>query len=275
MALWLDADPITQLRSSGPPWGAPDFIRALTEAAQPGARVVAALRAQQPDLTGLWRADLEREFKLLGQIARAATEAQGGLVMESKSERERVAAIVAAMSIPIWVKQRIKPLFETHYKRVADLTHTLLNRYELDVTLRDKAAAGLLELGGKRVGLLDIAGETKDALFSVIEEGRAQGLNPRETAKYIERYVPRGRFVRAGSHYRAQLIARTEALHAQRISSLELYRGSPVVKEVVAFDGEDDEECAARNGQTFSFDDAELEAEETHPNCVLAFGPVT
>jgi SPP1 gp7 family putative phage head morphogenesis protein len=110
--------------------------------------------------------------------------------------------------------------------------------------------------------------------MKVIDVGRKLGVNPNQTAKLIEQFVPAGRFTEAGAGYRARMIARTETLHAARISSLEVYRTAPQVKEVIAFDGESDEECAARNGSTFTFDEAEAEANGTHPNCVLAFGPV-
>lgn len=252
-----------------------DLLLQVAEAVQPGALVVDALRKGQQDLIGLFRADVERELKLLGQVATAATAARGGLVMESKRERDRVAAIVAAMSIPIWTQKRLVPIYEQDFKRTGELTVKLLNRFDLEVSMRDELENRLLSEGGKRAGLVDIAGEAKQSIFDAIEDGRAAGLNPRETAKLLEEYVPAGRFRNAGVRYRSQLIARTEAVHAQRISSIELYRGSPVVKETVAFDGEEDEECAARNGESFTFDEAEAEAEGTHPNCVLAFGPVT
>ncbi len=118
-----------------------------------------------------------------------------------------------------------------------------------------------------------MVGDTRTALFHVLEIGRDQGLNPRETARAIQKFIPSGRFVNAGPKYRAQLISRTETLHSMRMASLEQYAAAPNVDEVVAFDGDQDEECAARNGQTFSVGDATVEAEATHPNCVLAFGP--
>lgn len=252
-----------------------DIALRVAEAVQPGALVVHALRVQQIDAINLMRAEMEREFKLLGQVATAAAAAQGGLIMESKQERERVAAIVAAMSIPLWTKTRLVPAFQDSYKRIASLTMKTLNRFDLEVSLRDKLEARLLSEGGKQAGLIDIAGEAKQSIFDAIEDGRTAGLNPRDTAKLLEDYVPAGRFRHAGVRYRSQLIARTEALNAQRVSSIDMYRSSPVVKETVAFDGDEDEECSARNGETFTFDDAEVEAEGTHPNCVLAFGPVT
>lgn len=258
------------------PDGLYEQLIGIAEARQPGAEVVAALRFSQPQLEGPFRNDLEREFKVLGVMAVAAADAKGGLVMESMADvRRRVAEIIAAMNIPLFVRTRIKPLFEQHHKRIAELAVQTLNRFDLEVSLRDELETAILKRGGKRAGLLDIKGDTREAIFKAIDEGRELGLNPRETARALEDYVPRGRFVKAGSRYRSQLIARTEVLNGQRLASIDLYRTSPVIKRVVAFDGDKDPDCAARNGAVFSFDEAEIEAETEHPNGTLAFGPVT
>lgn len=249
-------------------------LKQLAEAIMPGAQIVDELREDQVDLINLFTADLSREFTLLGQLVAAATSAQGGLVMEaSKAERARITAIIAAARLEVWVKERLIPIYEHHYKRTAELTLKTLRRADIPVSLRDIIEEKIIQAGGKRVGLLDIPRDTQESLFKVIDKGRELGLNPRETAKMIEEFVPRGRFVDAGTPYRARLIARTETLHAQRMSSLELYRESPAVEKVVLFDGESDEECSARNGSVVSFDEAEAEMNDTHPNCVLCFAP--
>jgi hypothetical protein len=249
-------------------------LHRLAEAVAPGAAVVRALRTQQPELIALFRADLDREFTLLGQLAASATATQGGLILESAASRDaRVEEIVATMQIGTWLRSRLLPIYHYHYQRVADFTFKLLRRQDIRATLRDDIEKGIIERGGTRMGLLDIPSDVKDSLLAVIEEGRELGMNPRDTAKLIEQYVPRGRFRYAGSKYRSQLIARTEALHAQRISSIEAYKATGEIKGVVAFDGDSDEECAGRNGQVFTFDEAEVEAGLTHPNCVLSFAP--
>jgi len=249
----------------------------LAEAIRPGARVVNDLRVSLPPVEGLMASDLRREFELLGQLVSAAASAEGGLVVEeaSRRERARVAAILAAAKLETWVRTRLLPVFEYHYKRILDSTFLVLGRHDIRPTARDALEKQMLNTGGKRMGLLDIGRDTKESLFKVIDLSREQGLGPRQTGRLIRDMVPRGRYVNAGSSYRATMIARTEALHGQRIASIETYRQSPVVKELVAFDGDHDGECAARNGQVFSFDDAEAEADSTHPQCVLAFGPVT
>ncbi len=249
-------------------------LRSLREAINPGVTTVEMLRDDQPDLINLFAADLNREFKLLGQIVAAAASASGGLVMEaSRAEKAQVNLIVVRARLEFWVKERLIPIFEHAYQRTAQLTVTTLRRAGIPTSMRDAVEQEIIEAGGKRTGLLDIAGDTKESLFRVIEKGHELGINPRETAKLIQNYVPRGRFVNAGSAYRTRLIARTEVLHAQRMSTLESYRASPSVERVVMFDGESDEECSARNGAVVSFDEAEAEMGAAHPNCVLCFAP--
>jgi hypothetical protein len=152
----------------------------------------------------------------------------------------------------------------------------LMNRHDVPVTMRQKIEKAILQTGGKRAAsMLDIAASVRDALFNVLDEARELGLNPKEMGRLIEHWVPKGRFRYAGSSYRARLIARTETMHAQRIGSLEMYRSSPSVRMVVALDGDEDELCASRNGEYFTFDEAEVEADNEHPNGTLCFGPVT
>lgn len=249
-------------------------LMALREAINPGATTVEMLRDDQPDLINLMTADLNREFKLLGQIVAAAASASGGLVMEAtRAEQAQIAVIIARSRLEWWVKERLIPIFQHAYQRTAQLTVTTLRRAGIPTTMRDTVEKRIIEAGGKRTGLLDIANDTKQSLFAVIEKGHELGINPLDTARLIEDYVPKGRFVHAGSSYRSRLIARTEVLHAQRMSTLESYRASPSVERVVMFDGESDEECSVRNGAVVSFDEAEAEMNDTHPNCVLCFAP--
>jgi hypothetical protein len=251
-------------------------LRDLAEVVKPGAAVVADLRSKQPVLESLFAADLRREFLLLGELVAAAAQANGGLLIEaSRRERARVALIAAASKLDVWTRRRLLPLFKYHYKRIFDATDALLKTHDITPTNRDLIEKAVLEAGGKHMGLMDITRDVKESLFKVIDLGRERGLNPRDTGRLIREYVPRGRFIHAGSGYRSQMIARTEVLHGQRFASLSIYESSPVVKGAVAFDGDHDDECAARNGQVFSFEEAFTIIDATHPQCVLAFGPAT
>lgn len=251
-------------------------LRDLAEAIKPGADVVADLRKDSPTLERLFAKDLNREFLLLGELVAAAAEAKGGLVIEaSRSEQARVALIAAAAKLDVWTRKRLWPVFKEHYKRIFDSTTSVLTKHDITPLDRNEIEEAILRAGGKHMGLMDIERDVKESLFKVIDLGRDQGLNPRETGRLIKEYVPRGRFIHAGSGYRARMIARTEVLHGQRLSSVLVYESSPVVKACVAFDGDHDDLCAGRNGQVFSFEESLVVIEETHPQCVLAFGPVT
>jgi hypothetical protein len=245
----------------------------LAEAALPGAGIVAAFRNDQRRVEPVMTKELYKAFDELGTRAQAAATAEGGLILEVTA-RERIATIVAALRLKEWTRNVLQPIFETQWKRVADMAVMTLKREDVPVTMRTSLEQLILRHGGKRVGLLDIAEDTRTALFRVMDEGRAKGLNPRETARLIRDEVPAGRFTNAGASYRAQLIARTETLSAQRFSSLAMYKESPDIAKVIAFDGDKDAECVARNGTEYTISEAETEADITHPNCVLAFAPV-
>lgn len=251
----------------------------LTEAVNPGQAMVREFRKVQAQQERVFQAELKKAFRDLGDHVARVAEGKGGLlIVESddptRREQSRVAAILAGANIPKWVKSKLRPLFENRWKATGSAVVRVLARRDILPSDRDQLLDFLLKTGGKRVGLLDIKGDTKRALFEVIQNGRGQGWGTEKIAREIRRYVPAGRFVHAGPAYRAQLIARTEVMHATRVASMRTYRESPVVKAVVAYDGDGDAECIDRNGRTFSFDAADAEIDATHPNCVLSFGPV-
>lgn len=245
-----------------------------TEMLAPGASIVKSLRADQD---GLWQPAepaIRVALRALGQHLAAVTASQGGLVLET-TPKQRIAAIIAAANLPGWIESQFGPIYELLYKRTAQKTMATLTNRGFPVTERQRIEARVLNEYGKRLGLVDLRKQTKESLFRILNVAREEGLSPRAAAYMIEDLVPKGRFINAGSRYRAELIARSEMLHAQRISSIESYKRSKVVKEVVAFDGDGDSRCLARNGQHMSFGQAEVEAANTHPQCVLTFGPVT
>jgi len=126
------------------------------------------------------------------------------------------------------------------------------------------------------MGLIDIAEDTKRAIFRALAEGRSLGEGPPAVARRIREQVPAGRFVKAGPQYRANLIARTETKFAQNASSMEAYRASEVVEGVLAFDnqtGFGDADCTARDGTVYSFDDADAQTAAEHPNGTLSWAP--
>lgn len=248
----------------------------LAEREMPGAKLIAALRKDQLRAERVFRPELIRVFVELGIHVATVANSKGDLLIEARSQNEtnRINTIVAGAGLSTWAVQKLKPLFEKHWRRVAKMTFMVLDRENVPVTLRSALEKTLLREGGTRAGLVDIIGDTKSALFHVLDTARKEGLNPRVAGKLIKQYVPEGRFINAGARYRAEMIARTETLEAQRVSSIQMYKDSPEIKKVVAFDGDGDEICITRNGEEFSFEEAETEADETHPNCVLAFAPM-
>lgn len=186
-----------------------------------------------------------------------------------------VNAIMTASHIKDWARGRLSDTFFKWYDLTTATTSRKLQQAGLATNLRGPVQARVIAQGGRRAGLVDIVGDTRAALFRALDQSIEAGIGPRATAKAIRDIVPEGRFVNAGSRYRAQLIARTETLHAQRVSALESYRTTQSIKKVIAFDGDSDPDCAERDGQVFTLDEAEAEmnSDTVHPNCVLAFGP--
>jgi hypothetical protein len=266
----------------------PETARSLTASL---ARLAEATRADNVvmDMRRYWltrehtfAARLDGQFRQLGEhVARAADEVGGILVEEdvqaNANETMRIQAIITASNLREWAGKHIRPEFEKEWKGAAEAVVAALSRHGLPATMRENIMQEILRTAGKRAGLVDIIGDTKSALFRVLDVAREEGLGPRAAAKWIREFVPAGRFVNAGSAYRSTMIARTELLHAQRKSSLEMYHSMPQVNMVIAYDGESDEFCASRNGALFTLEDAEFEmnSDETHPNCVLAFAPAS
>ena len=250
--------------------------------------VILALQRDALRLEEAFTRDLEPAFDELGRLAeRAYQEARvlvraGGDGLEEKQAPEDAALAertIQRMALSQWSQDALIPAFDGHYLRTTQMTvgsiNTVLN---LGVNLPDPVAREIVAAGGRRAGLLDITGETRQAIFRALADGRAAGEGPPALARRIRSQVPAGRFTNAGPRYRANLIARTETLHAQRVSSLETYRASDVVTGVVAFDnqtGYGDEECVARDGRVFTFEEAEAEMAAEHPQGTLNFGPVT
>jgi hypothetical protein len=255
------------------------LVREASASLVPGAAVVQDLRSREPALERVARPEIQRAMEDLGQRVAGASVQIGSPLLEARTvpkgeEEVRIDSIIAASRLESWKIQQLKPMFERQWQRAARMTVDALERHDIQTSMRDKIASDILLNGGNRIGLVDIAGDTRRALLKVIQTGRELGLNPRKTALLIEHFVPAGRFTLAGKQYRSQMIARTETLSAVREASLMTYDFSRTVEQVMAFDGEEfDETCASRNGEVFSIEAAFLENGNVHPNCVLCWGP--
>jgi hypothetical protein len=145
----------------------------------------------------------------------------------------------------------------------------------LGVNLTDWMQAAILKTSGRRLGMLDLHEETKDAMFKALEQARSEGLGADAMANRIAQTVSAGPWKTVET--RAQVIARTETKYAQNWSSLEAYRSSENISDVLIFDaqlGPTDEECEALNGETVGLEEAMALMESEHPNGTRSFAPV-
>jgi hypothetical protein len=126
----------------------------------------------------------------------------------------------------------------------------------------DTIAQLILRSVGRRI--TGINATTRDEIGRLIGEAFAQGLAPSQVAELIEEATP-------FNEARAELIARTETALAYNEAALESYREYGVDK-VEAIDGDEDEECAARNGTIHTVEEA-LGITD-HPQGTLDWAPV-
>jgi len=106
---------------------------------------------------------------------------------------------------------------------------------------------------------------TRDRVRSILDDAIEEGWSPDRLATALEES---GAFAES----RAMTIARTEVAVAQNAGALETY-GEAGFSRVYVYDGDDDAECAAANGQIWTVAEAAA-APTAHPNCTRAFSPV-
>jgi hypothetical protein len=170
----------------------------------------------------------------------------------------------------------IKGLYINQYLAVAKETWaTLDSTIGLGVMLTDPVEQVVIQKGGRRLGLIDLSTETRDAMFKAFGEGRELGWGADQLSTRIAQLVEAGPWKSAA--IRARVIARTETKYAQNWSSLEAYRASDTITDVLVFDaqlGPTDEECEAINGETVGLEEAMALMESEHPNGTRSFAPV-
>jgi SPP1 gp7 family putative phage head morphogenesis protein len=120
----------------------------------------------------------------------------------------------------------------------------------------------ILEHAGERI--VEINETTRKGVAELILDGVKQGLSPAQLGDSIEAWS-------GWDEYRAERIATTELARAYNEAAIGTYRDAGI-ERLEAIDGDGDEECAARDGQIFSVDDAENEID--HPNGTLDWMPV-
>jgi phage portal protein BeeE len=134
----------------------------------------------------------------------------------------------------------------------------------------------LLTYGGERI--TDINARTLQAISIELAEGTKRGYSIAQLIDGVPAEEFRGVLnvgldngVGVWGDARAETIARTETALSYNRAALGGYREFNV-RQVQAIDGDKDAECATRNGQTFSLDDAYGIAD--HPNGTLDWVPV-
>ena len=180
-----------------------------------------------------------------------------------------------ALGLDEWQATVLGGEYAKHYSVVASQTFDTLGSAGITVNAPDAVAEQVVRAGGRRAGLVYLDSQTRAAVYGAIADGRAAGHGAQQIERTIRNYVEaggRGRNVSA----RAMRIARTETLHAQRVSTLAAYEESGAFSTVIAFDnrlGYDDDDCMARDGTEFTFAEAEAEMDAEHPNGTLSFAP--
>lgn len=225
------------------------------------------------------RGQMNLALRDFGEEAAKAYERIANKAATTPEEQQVAGQILKEVGAAGFARKLARAWFH-HYGEVAESTVKAFKAeleergLSTDFNLTREVRADILREGGMRVGLLDIEKQLRDSIYKALAEAREAGEGWAEAANRIRRYVPSGRFVKAGTGYRSQLIARTETSNAQRQVQLKAYEAHPEVKAVELMDGllsDSDAECEARNGEVVSF--AEAEAIEEHPAGTLMFMP--
>jgi len=245
-------------------------------------RLITLLNRDARRLEARFRGTITNEFKQLGAAAVSAWRGVGGSVVtgmpapKALSDRDlhMVQGMLRELKLAEWHVEHLTAAYKAHYQLVAVRTIAALGTLGIVIDSPDAISTQILELGGTRAGLVNVEAQTEKAIYRALAEGRDAGLGPVELERHIRALVEGGPNRRVS--YRATRIARTETLHAQRMSALATYEGSEVFATVIAFDnltGADDADCTERDGTEYTYAEADTEAAAEHPNGTLGFAP--
>jgi len=173
---------------------------------------------------------------------------------------------------------------KTEDELLTDTLHTLylqLSRSGLTVVANEvdrtilperikRVTESVLRNAGERI--TGINETTRQAIAEELAVGVQRGYSLNQLLYGVPREDYTGvRDLHIWGNYRSELIARTETMRAYNESALHGYKEYNV-REVIASDGDVDEPCRARDGRTFSVDEAF--GIEDHPNGTLDWIPV-
>lgn len=257
-----------------------EFEERIIAASEPGSvtdehkRLISRLSDDARKLSNAWTPVV---VKFLDRLGRELYDAALTVIEPKASPEDEaiVAGIVDILGIDA-LKSAFEDMYGAQYLSVARVTYDSVGTtMGLVVGLSDDRAEAIVRAGGKRAGLVDFTESIRKRTFIELEKGRVLGEGPPALARRIRDFVPAGRF--GSPKTRASVIARTETIHAQRMSTLDAYTDAKNVSRVIIFDdrlGYGDEECAALDGLEVSLSDANELAASEHPNGTRSFAPV-
>jgi hypothetical protein len=282
--IWPDNDLLAALfREAGLP--TPAAVEAEKADTGPGVDDMPALgRAYVADGHLLERSLARTSSEALREFGEEAARAYEQTVRKEVTDDDRTTArsVIAQVGLAGFARKLAREWFG-HYGKVAERVISTFKDSlgaegrSTEVELTAAKRAQILRDGGLRVGMLDIEDQLQDSIFKALADAREAKEGWKEAADRIRSYVPAGKFHKAGSAYRSQLIARTETANAQRLTSLAAYEAHPEVTGVELMDGllaTSDAECKARNGKKVSFEEAREIAAKEHPQGTLQLLPV-
>jgi len=239
------------------------------------ARYNRSTRRITEDFTDLLVTEFTEFGKMAGRTFRRVNSERSAVRQLSGEDEELAREVLGRMNIRDWqnevMRQKIgEPLtLRTLTSTIDDLSSVL----SLEVNIPDPVMRRVIADGGTRLLGIDIAGQARKDLFSALLEGREKGEGVDDLVERISGKVARGRFKSPVT--RAQVIARTETMHAQNVSTMTAYEHLDEIQRVEAKDnqiGFDDDDCSERDGQVFTI--AEAKAISDHPNGTLLWLPV-
>lgn len=223
---------------------------------------------------------LDQEIQAaLGELAEHAATAYQTVVVKAGSGylARLVARVMRSLNLQAWIQDRLLPILRNHAGRVAaDTQRTLQAQIGLKMHVAEDAMQNISDSAGEHLGMRDIEPQVRASIMEAIRQGLAAGDSPSKTAQRIRDRVPVGRFLHAGSRYRAQLISREETANAMRAAMLASYRSNPHITHLELRDGiygppRSDAQCMGRDGEVVPISEP---PPPYHIGCTLSFSPV-
>lgn len=245
---------------------------ALLSKARPPRNAVRLMAQFARDQAALEKQLYTEILKVLDELGIALE--QSTLDVLGAKQDERIAAEMIFEGVALLeFESRMREVLEAHYGRVADSTVSAVNAaMNVQIRIPDPVAREIVATGGRRAGLIDLSTSTRRRLFAELAEGQRLGLGVPKIARNVRAFVPAGPW--GTPQIRSRVIARTETLHAQRVSALHTYREMDATASVMVFDarlGATDDECEALDGQVVTQEEAWALADEEHPNGTRSF----